>query len=164
MFCPNCGKTNANDQRFCRSCGFSLEKTLQSLIEQLPATELDTEIRKRQRAVERLLRIVGVGAISLVVGAVLWGMIYEVIIVKGAILGGSLFLVFVLALILFALLAMYRESLAKSSAKGHLPGKEIAFTDKLTMKIASGTEESIPSVTEDTTELLEVEGNDLKKI
>jgi hypothetical protein len=32
------------------------------------------------------------------------------------------------------------------------------------MKIASGTEESISSVTENTTELLEVESNDLKKI
>jgi hypothetical protein len=170
MFCPNCGRTNSEEQRFCRACGFSLEKTLQSLAEQLPARELDSEIRNRQRAVERLLRIVGIGAVSLVVGAVLWGIIFEVIIAKGEILAGSLFLVFVLALIIFALLSIYRESLAKSSAKSHLANKEIASTDGLTMRIAPGTEEppgkeeSMPSVTENTTELLDAESADPKKI
>ena len=30
MYCPNCGKTNSPEQRFCRSCGLGLEKIVQS--------------------------------------------------------------------------------------------------------------------------------------
>jgi uncharacterized membrane protein YedE/YeeE len=153
MFCPNCGRTNSEDQRFCRSCGLSLEKTLQSLSEQLPGEALNEGVRSRQRLVERLLQVVGFGAISLVVGAVLWGIIYRVMLVKGEIIGGSVFLAFVLGSILFGLLAMYRTSLARTTAKRQLLRNQSALTEPITGKLAPG--EAMPSITETTTELLE---------
>jgi hypothetical protein len=39
MYCPNCGTEAPVAQKFCRSCGFSLEKVPQLLAEQLPGTE-----------------------------------------------------------------------------------------------------------------------------
>lgn len=66
MYCPNCGKTNSEEQKFCRSCGLSLEKVLQSLVEQRPSTEIDNNFRERQRKVELWAKIfgTGIGAIS----------------------------------------------------------------------------------------------------
>src|SRR6185436_14203021 len=81
MYCPNCGKSNSAEQKFCRSCGLSLEKTVQSLADQLPALELDKQLRERERKVDRLINIVAGSAISIVVVGVLWGIIYEIIIV-----------------------------------------------------------------------------------
>ena len=46
MFCPHCGKENSIEQRFCRSCGLSLEKTAQSLAEQRPGLELNKTFSK----------------------------------------------------------------------------------------------------------------------
>lgn len=39
MYCPNCGKDNSNDERFCRSCGLSLQVIAQVLVDELSATE-----------------------------------------------------------------------------------------------------------------------------
>lgn len=71
MYCPNCGKENSAEQKFCRLCGLSLEQAVQSLAEQLPALELDKNLRVRQARVDRLITIVAGGAISIVVGGVL---------------------------------------------------------------------------------------------
>ena len=155
MYCPNCGRTNSEDQRFCRSCGLSLEKIVQSIAEQLPAEEPDRRIRERQRAVDRLIRIVGGTTASIVAGAVVWGIIYEIIIVKGEMLAGSIFLAFVLGVILFALLAIYRDSLGKPANKGQSARRDILEVDKDTSKLLQETHvESMPSITENTTELL----------
>ena len=39
MYCPNCGKENSVEQRFCRSCGISLLTISQALAHELSATE-----------------------------------------------------------------------------------------------------------------------------
>ena len=39
MYCPNCGKENSVEQRFCRSCGMSLLTISQALAHELSATE-----------------------------------------------------------------------------------------------------------------------------
>jgi hypothetical protein len=164
MFCPNCGRTNSEEQRFCRSCGLSLERIAQLVVEQLPAQELDKRLRARQRLVERLVHIVGGSAIAIVVGAVLWGIIYEVIIVKGEVLGGSIFLAVVVGLILSALLAIYNDSLAKASGKRHLLKVIIPSPEKNTAALLpESSVELMPSVTERTTELLAAEKQDPKK-
>jgi hypothetical protein len=57
---------------------------------------LDKQLREKQRKLDRLINIVAGSAISIVVGGVLWGIIYEIIIVKGEVLAGFLFLAFIL--------------------------------------------------------------------
>lgn len=157
MYCPNCGRANSTEQRFCRSCGFGLEKTVQSLTEQLPAGTLDERIQKRQQKVDRLISIAGGSAISIVVGAVLWGIIYEIIIVKGEVLGGSIFLAFVVGLVLVAVLAVYRDLLTQASRKQRLIQSEPARVANTAEPLAASSVESTPAITEHTTKLLDAQ-------
>ncbi len=160
MYCPNCGKTNSAEQNFCRSCGLNLEKITQSIAEQIPAGEIDQHIQGRHRIVDRSIKIVAGSAISILVGSVLWGIIYEVIIVKGDVLTGSIFLGFIIALVLFALLMIYRESLLKASGKGSSARQKIrqrVDTEKLLPETSA---EPLPSITERTTDLLMAEKKD----
>ena len=41
MYCPNCATQASADQKFCRSCGLSLQMISQMLTGQFPATESD---------------------------------------------------------------------------------------------------------------------------
>ena len=154
MYCPNCGKTNSAEQKFCRSCGLSLEKAVQSLAEQLPSLELDKNLRGRQRSVDRLITIVAGSAISIVVVGVLLGIIYGIMIVKGEIIVGLFLLAFIVGMILFALLSMYRDSLRKAAGKRQLTEPAPPFVADTGELLSESLGEPIPSVTERTTELL----------
>jgi zinc-ribbon domain len=153
MYCPNCGKSNSVEQKFCRSCGLSLEKTVQSLADQRPELELDKKLRERERKVERLINIIAGTAISIVVVGVFWGIIYEIIIVKGEVITGLFFLAFIVGAVLFGLLSIYRESLRKTVSKRRLAEQQqlVADTGRLLSELHV---EPIPSITERTTELL----------
>jgi len=157
MYCPNCGKTNSAEQKFCRSCGLGLEKIVQSIAEQLPREELDKQLQDRTRVVDRWLNIIGGTALSILVVSVLSGIIYKIIIVKGEVLEGSIFLAFVLAIILFALLAFYQNSMLKSATKGQIGRPHPKDTAEL---LPGSSAESLSSVTERTTELLMAERKD----
>ena len=157
MFCPSCGKTNSADQRFCRSCGLGLEKIVQSIAEQLPEITSDLQIEKRRLTVERWLNIVGVGAASLVALSVLWGIIYTFIIVKGAFVVGSILLTFIVGLIVFGLLAIYRDHLIKASNRQQMAQREIARAQNTDTLLNEPNHESVASVTEHTTELISIE-------
>src|SRR5262245_61110645 len=81
MHCPGCGTEAPLTQRFCRSCGFSLEKVPQLLAEQLSESELvagkaAVKLQKRQQEIERWLSIGGIGFIVLVTLSMLVGLIY----------------------------------------------------------------------------------------
>jgi len=163
MYCPNCGKPNSTEQKFCRSCGLSLEKVVQTLAEQLPASNLDKHLQDQQRKIERWLHIVAGGTISIIVGAVLWGLIYEIILVKGEVLVGSLMLTFIIGLIVSAMLAIYRESLLKAHGKRQLSQASLAQSGDTANLLPASSSQSISSVTEHTTELLMVEKPDAVK-
>ena len=53
MFCPICSTKVSVDQKFCRSCGFGLEKTVQSVSEQHP-TDLARNLEEQKNKLERL--------------------------------------------------------------------------------------------------------------
>ena len=153
MYCPNCGKTNSIDQNFCRSCGFQLEKVVQSLVDQLQSSDLNTTLAEKRRRLDKLIQIIAGSTISIFVAAVLWGIIYSIIIVKGEVLGGLIFLIVILGLVLFGVLMLYRESLNKVRSKNDQNQKAISEIE--TAKLLSEPElEPVPSVTDRTTELL----------
>jgi hypothetical protein len=155
MYCPNCGKATSIEQKFCRSCGLSLEKTAQSLAEQLAANDLDKTLREKQRIVERWIKIAAGSAISIVTLAVLWGVIYDLILIKGKVLTGLGFLGFILGLISFVLLVLYRESLLKKSAS-RLPAQTspLPQAENNQKPLPEASVEPLTGVTERTTELL----------
>jgi len=41
MYCPNCGKENPEEPRFCRACGLGLQTISQVLVNELSATKSD---------------------------------------------------------------------------------------------------------------------------
>jgi hypothetical protein len=131
-----------------------LELVVKSLAEQLNAP--DTGLVEKQRSLDRWITIVAASTISLFVGAVLWGIIYSIIIVKGEVLAGSIFLAVIVGLVLFGLLVLYRESLTKkpSRQKGSLSDAQASNTAKLLEEPRS---EPVPSIVERTTELLTIE-------
>ena len=92
----------------------------------------------------------GTGVVSLCVLVVLWVFIYKLIIVQGKVAAGLGFLGFILGLVAFILLLLYRESLSKHTLPqpASLPAPE---TGKL---LPEPSFEPIPSVPERTTELL----------
>jgi hypothetical protein len=156
MYCPNCGKTNSAGQKFCRSCGLQLEKVAQALAEQLAGSELEAGLDRRRRRLEKVIKVVGGATAAVVVGSVMWGIIYEMVL-SGEILVGAVFLAFIVGLVAFALLMLYRESLLTASGKRRTALTALAQPGD-TKRLPSGSQfEPAPSVTEHTTELLTVE-------
>jgi len=157
MYCPNCGQATSTEQKFCRGCGLSLEKAAQSLIEQLPAVELNRHLRGRQLRVDRLLYTIGGSAAVIFFVSLFWTVINEIIIGKGHILGGLIFLAFILGFIVFALLMIYRESLLKASSKRSSAQPSLREPEQTARLLPESHIEPMPSVTERTTELLVAE-------
>jgi hypothetical protein len=153
MFCPHCGKSNSTEIKFCRSCGLSLDKVKESLAEQLPLAETDNNLRDKQRRVERLLTVLLGTAFTVFVLAILWALIYKIIIVKGEILEGSIFLGLFVALVAALLMVVYRESLLESIGKRRM-SQLSSSENKTTEKLPEPSFEPIASVTERTTSLL----------
>jgi hypothetical protein len=160
MHCPNCGSGASEDQRFCRSCGLGLEEFSRLLTEKLVAENLTAAPRAgaaRNRALQRIGFSLWVGAGAILVGGVLWGIISEIIMGKGEVLGGLLFLIFILAIVIGGLLVTYSSSRKQS---GGADGREIKGANTAP-ELASGTPHSLHmSVTERTTELIERENKD----
>lgn len=161
MFCPNCGSNNSGKLNYCRSCGLSLEKIALTLSEQVPS-QMTANLRSQKERFEKLgvaaLSVAGIG----VAGILLYTIIYNTMIVKGDIWGG-LMLLGVMVLISFGLIAVYLFAKANDVGKGRLPVED--DNDVENIIIAANTREllpesrfePIPSVVEDTTELLKSE-------
>lgn len=154
MHCPNCGRAASTDQQFCRTCGLNLAEFSQLLGEKLPS--LKEDLRDQKRKFERwALRLwTGAGAIFYV--ALYWAIISEIIIGKGHVLGGTLFLLMITALSVGGLLILYSSALEKrskymqSDRQQSLPERDTA------PELLPGTNASLRvSVTDHTTELLE---------
>src|SRR4029453_9320477 len=102
MHCPGCGTEASVTQKFCRTCGFSLEKVPQLVAEQLSESEaiLDSnaakKLQERQQKIERGLSVAGIGFIALVVLSMLVGLIYLMLVGSLPIVPGTILVTLVL--------------------------------------------------------------------
>lgn len=153
-YCPNFGQATSTEQKFCCSCGLSLEKVAESVAEQRPATELSKHLKDRQRQTERLLPIILGSMFTIFVGAVLWALVYKIIILKGEVLEGVIFLALIVAAVIALLLVVYRESLLEAATKRQLSQTTSPLSEPTGKLLPESDLEPVPSVTERTTDLL----------
>ena len=158
MFCPNCGSKNSTQQKFCRSCGLSLEKSAQSLVEQQIPAKIDQSLERRNKKLERFgyIALIGVGIVG--VGAMSYMIISDMMLVQGKILGGLALLTIIICGLSAAFFFNYANFLKKTAVKNRLQPPEEMREDETPAKLLNDSYlEPIPSVTERTTELLYVE-------
>jgi hypothetical protein len=162
MYCPNCSTKVSLDQKFCRACGLGLEKIVESLSEQLP-TKLDESLQAEKNKLERAgmiaLSIFGLGLF----GLLLYLVGYKLMLSQGKIiaaLGIIGFMVFIgcglLSVMLFAKANEIKEAASKRQVQGPDELQQPSLTTNL---LPEGQLEPVPSVTENTTELLFAEKN-----
>lgn len=159
MYCPNCGTIISSDQSFCRACGLGLEKIAQSLVEQRP-NEFEESLQQRKERIERW----GVAALSVFGLGVASIPLYKIVMMmlEGRVLAGlgflSLFVVLgcgLLAVILFA----KANEVGAAKIKGNRSGSSATLpkTNTTAKLLPSDKLNSVPSVTERTTEFLVAE-------
>jgi len=157
MFCPNCGAKNTTEQKFCRSCGLNLEQTAVSLLEQIPSSE-SAELLKRERNLEKFGNIAfgGFGLVLLTaISAIIYFIITKMILSGTNVFFGILLIAFLIFAGLSLVFVMFNEDLKERKQKSN-PTRTNELSEKLdTGKLLEEKSfEPIPSVTEDSTELL----------
>ncbi|MGH9941742.1 MAG: hypothetical protein ACRD9R_05195 [Pyrinomonadaceae bacterium] len=159
MFCPSCGEQTTVEQKFCRGCGTGLEKIWETLAEQASVgdqmtAETDARLDARARRIERWRDAALYLFFAVIFGAILWGVVYELMIKKGAFLTGLGFLIFLFAAAATAILSAHLDEVKEAKKKrgpASLPPEPTAPL------LSESRIEPIPSVTERTTDLLTVE-------
>ncbi|MBV9958286.1 MAG: hypothetical protein JO360_07690 [Acidobacteria bacterium] len=160
MHCPNCAVTAAAGQQFCRACGFNLEKVWPVVAEQLQITEADetssgsvVHLLRKQHRIERWLSIALFCFIAPFIAAIILGIVYKIMIVKGDYLSGAIFLAIFLAALTALALVVYRESVRDSLARRKVTPPDELPAQPATKRLAEARFEPARSVTEHTTEL-----------
>jgi hypothetical protein len=158
MYCPNCGKITSLEQRFCRSCGLSLERISQLLAELIPTLEAEdaSRIKRRLRDLERLGKIAGI------VVCMLSGLFLLAFFFGAGIEGinndnpgeGFLLLGMGAGVIVVALFAAYYIILRRKASEQQRQQPELIQAEETAKLFPETYLETIPSVTEQTTELL----------
>jgi hypothetical protein len=151
MFCPRCGQDGTIEQHFCRSCGFELVG-VSALFQDAGPESLESHANRLLN--QQKLKVVGsiavLSTISLALIALLVGIVVLMVVGKMPLLAGGLLLTFMTGLIIgFVCLGLASLKTSEQKQK-HLKGNPA--TSAL---LQPGVEQSLLSVTEHTTELLE---------
>ncbi len=160
MHCPGCGTEAPVTQKFCRSCGFSLEKVPQLVAEQLSESEeivpsKAEKLQKRQQEIDRWLFITGIGVIVLIVLSLLSCLLYLMLAGNLPLLPGMVLLTLLLSGLVAGSLGIYSERLKRTlSGSSSLKQKQLP-PGEATSKLAIEALEQPFSVTERTTSLLD---------
>ncbi len=156
MFCPNCGAEDRVDKAYCRSCGLMLDAVSQAIADQFPSVE-HAALRRRRQLVGKLgiasLSIAGIiGLMSLIFLAAL----YKLVLFGPELLFWASAIALAAFLLLGALLTGYSKLFLRLEKSDPQPASlnelpSIRTTGKL---IEDRPFEPVPSVTENTTDLL----------
>ncbi len=145
MYCPNCGKDNSNEQRFCRSCGLSLQPISRVLGNELSESG-DAQVEVIKRGQKKWLNPLVYGFLLLTLGIV-------IVIFGKTLLGEQLVadIGTVVAVLGIGLLGFKGVSLIRSQSG--LPHQSKALPEaEVTAKLPPASEfGSVPSITEHTT-------------
>lgn len=163
MYCPNCGIEASLSQKFCRSCGLSLEKVPLLLGEKLsvadPAELSDQHVESlkvRQRKIDHWLSLTGYGFISLTIISVITGIVYLVVNKNMPLLPGIVILLCLLGGAIAAFFAIYSDFLKKMLAENDPPkSRALPLTEIAAKHPFQASREELISVTEHTTKSLE---------
>lgn len=154
MYCPNCGTTISSDQSFCRACGLALEKIAQSLIEQRP-NEFEESLQQRKERIERwgvaALGVFGLGVLSIPLYKI------AMMMLEGRVLAGLGFLGLIVVLgcgLLAVILFAKANEVGEAKLKGRAAARALPKTNTTAKLLPPDQLDSMPSVTERTTELL----------
>lgn len=157
MFCPNCAAQNEVAQHFCRACGLKLDNIAVDLSSQRPSEEF-ARLLQRKRRLEFLgtvcLSTAGFIGLCIVAAAVFY---YKMQWVGPEILFGSASIALVVFTILSAFLLSYPKvmmKLSRRSSRLSNPAKDVVAAVTTSKLIEEKFFEPVPSVTEDSTELL----------
>ena len=157
MHCPDCGTKASAGQKFCRACGFSLEKVEQLIADQKAAATEQTTVATGRLSDDWLRRLEKWAARALFTlggilgGLMLWAIIAKVMVEKGRIFQGIVVLM-ILAAAALALFLAYLDSerrksaSARSNQQHHLPQ-----TQETAKMLSEPNAEMAVSVTEQTT-------------
>lgn len=160
MFCPNCGANNSTEQKFCRSCGLNLEKSAESLLEQIPSAE-SAGLLKRERNLEKFGKVAftGFGLVLLTgICAIIYLIITKVILSGNSVFGGIMLIAFIIFSALALTYVALNEDLKEKRQKANPALQNDLPEKKDTAKLLEDKPfEPVPSVTENTTDLLYVE-------
>jgi uncharacterized membrane protein YvbJ len=157
MFCPNCGKENSTEQKFCRACGIGLEKTVESLMEQkLSPAQNDSLLRKRI-LLETFGTVATGGLITVVVigvGAIVYTILTKMILTGSSVLFGILLTAFIVFALLTLIYVFFNESFKEKQNKRKLSVSELNEPKNSNNLLEDKPFEPAASVTENSTELL----------
>lgn len=165
MHCPSCGASATPDQKFCRTCGLSLEKVPDLLAEKLQPAAYVT--RERRREEQLGMRIENWGRLVVVLGLTMFlpvalGTGIYVLLRSGNTLGALGLLIVGAFLVLGALPLAWGEYLRKSRGDRLTGIGKLGPPERETQALEQRESASLPSVTENTTELLDVENTPRK--
>jgi hypothetical protein len=157
MFCPNCGNENQLNHRYCRSCGLKLDAIVKEVSGQFPSKEYAGLQRSKERF-EKMgmvsLSIAGVIGLSLLLFQAAY---FKLLLLGQEVLIGSAvaaLIAFLLASLFFFHYPNFSKKFEKlDSPLPHSPEKP-ALTSPTNKLIEDKPFETVPSVTEHSTELL----------
>lgn len=156
MFCPNCGN-ETNEQNFCRTCGIRVEKILKLLV-----TEIEEKNKTNSQKRDDLFRKLSFVSLILLFGLGFGVIFYLTVYYKFLIFGvETIATIGLIAAFLLGLLSLIFYNLPKflNNEIKENEIEEARITNKL---LSEGNFEPIPSVTENSTELLFVENKKRK--
>ena len=156
MFCPNCAQENYLEQKFCRSCGLKLDIISQVVAEQFPTKEY-AQLQTRKELFEKL-GIASLSSFGLVgIAFLLTKVIYYKLILFGADVlfwaGFTAFIGFGLLTVFFWIYPKLFMNFDKINLR-LLPREENEIDLSTNKLLAEKPFEPIPSLTENSTELL----------
>ena len=161
MHCPNCGAKASAGQKFCRACGFSLEKVEQLIADQKVATTeqptkaaaglSDDWLRRFEKWAARALFAIG----SIVISLILWAIIVKVMINEGGIFVGSMLLMLVIGVILASILAYLKGERKNPASIQSDQQHRLPQAQETAKMLSEPNAEMAASVTEQTTTRLE---------